>query len=198
MLVLLWTTQPVYHDWYATGHGMSLSTLQFDEDSEVSLKELAEELVQAFNFKGKIVFDTTKADGQNKKTVSNAKLRRYFPDFFKFIPFPDEDSEVYIKELAEELVQALNFKGMIAFDTTKADGQYKTVSNAKLRKYFPDFFKLIPFPEEDSEVSIKEPADEFVQAFNFKGNIVFDTTKAEGQYKKTASNSKLRRYLPDF
>ena len=26
----------------------------------------------------------------------------------------------------------------------------------------------------------------------------FDTTKADGQFKKTASNTKLRRYLPGF
>lgn len=26
----------------------------------------------------------------------------------------------------------------------------------------------------------------------------FDTSKADGQYKKTASNTKLRKYLPDF
>lgn len=26
----------------------------------------------------------------------------------------------------------------------------------------------------------------------------FDTTKSDGQFKKTASNSKLRTYLPDF
>nr|CAI5828239.1 unnamed protein product [Callosobruchus analis] len=61
--------------------------LSVDEDSEVSIKELAEELVKAFDFKGKIVFDTTKADGQYKKTASNAKLRKYLPDF-KFTPFP--------------------------------------------------------------------------------------------------------------
>jgi len=31
-------------------------------------------------------------------------------------------------------------------------------------------------------------------------NIVlqFDTSKSDGQFKKTASNSKLRKYLPDF
>nr|CAH7729685.1 unnamed protein product [Callosobruchus chinensis] len=66
--------------------------LSVDEDSEVSIKELAEELVKAFNFKGKIVFDTTKADGQYKKTASNAKLRKYLPDF-KFTPFPDAIKE---------------------------------------------------------------------------------------------------------
>jgi GDP-L-fucose synthase len=26
----------------------------------------------------------------------------------------------------------------------------------------------------------------------------FDTSKADGQFKKTASNAKLRRYLPDY
>ncbi len=32
----------------------------------------------------------------------------------------------------------------------------------------------------------------------FEGNIVFDTTKSDGQYKKTASNKKLRELYPDF
>lgn len=52
-----------------------------DEQAEVSIKKLAEELVKAFNFTGQIKFDTTKADGQYKKTASNAKLRKYLPDF---------------------------------------------------------------------------------------------------------------------
>jgi len=36
-------------------------------------------------------FDTTKADGQYKKTASNAKLRKYLPNF-KFTPFQDGTS----------------------------------------------------------------------------------------------------------
>nr|XP_022912456.1 GDP-L-fucose synthase [Onthophagus taurus] len=60
--------------------------LSVDESSEVSIKQLAEELVKAFNFKGNIVFDTTKSDGQFKKTASNLKLRRYLPHF-EFTPF---------------------------------------------------------------------------------------------------------------
>ncbi|VDK50509.1 unnamed protein product [Cylicostephanus goldi] len=35
---------------------------------------------------GEVKFDSSKADGQLKKTASNAKLRRYLPDF-KFTPF---------------------------------------------------------------------------------------------------------------
>ena len=32
----------------------------------------------------------------------------------------------------------------------------------------------------------------------FEGNIVFDTSKSDGQFKKTASNRKLRELYPDF
>lgn len=35
-------------------------------------------------------------------------------------------------------------------------------------------------------------------AMDFKGNIVFDTSKSDGQYKKTASNKKLRALYPEF
>ncbi|XP_023655869.1 GDP-L-fucose synthase isoform X1 [Paramormyrops kingsleyae] len=51
---------------------------------------------------------------------------------------------------------------------------------------------------EEEEVSIKEVADSVVEALGFKGQVVFDTSKADGQFKKTASNAKLRRHLPDF
>lgn len=37
-----------------------------------------------------------------------------------------------------------------------------------------------------------------VEAMNFTGEVVYDTSKADGQFKKTASNSKLRKYLPGF
>ncbi|KAF0484139.1 epimerase-domain-containing protein [Gigaspora margarita] len=51
---------------------------------------------------------------------------------------------------------------------------------------------------EKDEVSIKDVADAIVNAIDFKGGYSFDTTKADGQYKKTASNEKLLKYLPDF
>lgn len=62
--------------------------LSVDEASEVSIAQLAESVVKAFGFKGKLVFDTTKADGQFKKTASNAKLRGFLPDF-KFVDFEE-------------------------------------------------------------------------------------------------------------
>jgi len=43
-------------------------------------------VVKAFGFAGSVEYDATKSDGQYKKTVSNAKLRQYLPDF-AFTPF---------------------------------------------------------------------------------------------------------------
>ena len=57
-----------------------------DESQEVTISQVAETIAQAFNFKGKLVYDTSAADGQYKKTASNAKLRKYLPDF-QFTPF---------------------------------------------------------------------------------------------------------------
>jgi GDP-L-fucose synthase len=59
--------------------------LATDETDEVSIKEVAEMILEAFEFKGEVKFLTDKADGQFKKTASNAKLRRYLPDF-QFVP----------------------------------------------------------------------------------------------------------------
>lgn len=59
--------------------------LATDEEDEVSIKEVAEMVLEAFEFKGEVKFLTDKADGQFKKTASNAKLRRYLPEF-KFVP----------------------------------------------------------------------------------------------------------------
>lgn len=60
--------------------------LSVDEVAEVTIGQVAESIARAFDFRGKIEFDTTKADGQYKKTASNQKLRKLYPDF-KFTDF---------------------------------------------------------------------------------------------------------------
>uniref|UniRef100_A0A6M2DQ98 GDP-L-fucose synthase n=1 Tax=Xenopsylla cheopis TaxID=163159 RepID=A0A6M2DQ98_XENCH len=62
--------------------------LSVDESDEVSIGNCAQSIANAFNFKGKIEFDTTKADGQYKKTATNNKLRSLNPDF-KFTKFDE-------------------------------------------------------------------------------------------------------------
>ncbi|KAL4111175.1 hypothetical protein PRIC1_002856 [Phytophthora ramorum] len=67
--------------------------LSVDEEDEISIGDVAREIAVAMDFKGDIVFDTSKADGQFKKTASNAKMRRLLPDF-KFTPITDGLREV--------------------------------------------------------------------------------------------------------
>jgi len=59
--------------------------LATDEADEVSIKDVAMMILEAFDFKGEVKFLTDKADGQFKKTASNAKLRKYLPGF-EFVP----------------------------------------------------------------------------------------------------------------
>ncbi|XP_070543602.1 GDP-L-fucose synthase-like [Ptychodera flava] len=59
--------------------------LAVDEEDEVSIKEVAEMVVEAIGFQGEVIHDTSKSDGQFRKTANNAKLRKYLPDF-KFTP----------------------------------------------------------------------------------------------------------------
>ncbi|XP_023939616.1 GDP-L-fucose synthase [Bicyclus anynana] len=62
--------------------------LSVDEKDEVTISEVAEAIKKAHGFHGEIVFDTSKADGQYKKTASNSKLRALHKDF-EFTPFDE-------------------------------------------------------------------------------------------------------------
>eukprot|EP00884_Botryococcus_braunii_P022102 jgi/Botrbrau1/8576/Bobra.0359s0039.1 len=67
--------------------------LSVGEEDEVTIKEVALTIADAIGIpEDKVVFDSTKADGQFKKTASNAKLRKYLPDF-KFTPFKEAVKE---------------------------------------------------------------------------------------------------------
>jgi len=59
--------------------------LSVSEEDEVSIKEAVELIIQSMNFKGEVIYDSSKADGQLKRTASNAKLMKLRPDF-KFTP----------------------------------------------------------------------------------------------------------------
>ncbi len=63
-----------------------------DEEDEMSIKEMADLILKAFDFKGEVKFLTEKSDGQFKKTASNAKLRKYLPEF-KFTPMDEAVKE---------------------------------------------------------------------------------------------------------
>jgi len=60
--------------------------LSVGEEDEVSIADAAKQIVATMDFTGNVVFDTSKADGQFKKTASNKKLITLYPEF-KFTPF---------------------------------------------------------------------------------------------------------------
>lgn len=85
---------------------------------------------------------------------------REYDDCSPVILSVDESDEISIKVAAEMIVEEMEFKNGVEYDTTRADGQYKkTASNEKLRKLWPDF-KFTPFKQ-----AMKETCDWFVQNY---------------------------------
>lgn len=63
-----------------------LSQMTVGEDEEVSIKQVADSIVKALDFKGEYTFDTSRADGQFRKPASNKKLLDLIGGF-QFTPF---------------------------------------------------------------------------------------------------------------
>jgi len=57
---------------------------------------------------------------------------------------------------------------------------------------------IILATDEADEISIEQVARIIAREFDYEQFLEFDTTKSDGQYKKTASNQKFRKYNPDF
>jgi len=63
--------------------------LSVDEQDEIRIRDVVDSIANAIGFDPEnIVYDHTKSDGQLKKTASNAKLRKLYPDF-RFTPFAE-------------------------------------------------------------------------------------------------------------
>lgn len=48
------------------------------------------------------------------------------------------------------------------------------------------------------EISIKEIVNIITEIMEFKGKVIFDRTKPDGQFRKPSDNSKIKKYLPEF
>ena len=73
--------------------------LIFSGDEEISIKELVDILVAEFKFKGKVIFDESKPDGQSKKPSDNSKIKELYPEF-EYTPL-----EVGIKETVNWFIE---------------------------------------------------------------------------------------------
>lgn len=60
----------------------------FTNSQEISIMDLVDLLVTEFNYKGKVIFDSTKPDGQFRKPSDNTKLKSYLPNF-EFTPIEE-------------------------------------------------------------------------------------------------------------
>jgi len=66
-----------------------------------------------------------------------------------------------------------------------------------LRSY-TEIEPIILCGDEESEVQISDVANMVAKSMGYEKEVQCDATKADGQFKKTASNKKLRSYLPDY
>jgi GDP-L-fucose synthase len=57
---------------------------------------------------------------------------------------------------------------------------------------------IIVSPNKESEITIKELADNIAKGFDFKGEIVYDTSYSDGQLSKTCDSSELLKSIPHF
>lgn len=65
-------------------------------------------------------------------------------------------------------------------------------------EYYHDTNPIILSSDEKDEISIKDIAIKIHTIFNNKNKIIFDNSFSDGQYKKTADNSKIKKIFNDF
>lgn len=87
-------------------------------------------------------------------------------------------------------------KDFVVFGSGKPLRQFiYSVDLAKLMMWclenYEDVSPIILSPNESDEVSIGEVARHIAKCFDYEDHISFDTSRSDGQYKKTASNQKL-------
>jgi len=114
-----------------------------------------------------------------------------------------EDSHVIPALIHKVHLAQKNNTPLTVFGTGKPLRQFVySVDLAKLivwvLRSYEEVDPIILSVDEAAEISIKDAVDLVVKAFDFKGEIIWDSSKSDGQFKKTASNGKLRKYLPDF
>ncbi|KAH0518897.1 GDP-L-fucose synthase [Microtus ochrogaster] len=128
-----------------------------------------------------------------------------------------EEDEVSIKEAAEAVVEAMDFCGEVTVSFDSRDGltvgycggvlggtvaspyhgQQGTILFLVVLTLAIEGDLLCPGPVPGkNRFQVGQTGSFF--CYGLEGGVQFDSTKSDGQYKKTASNGKLRSYLPDF
>lgn len=66
---------------WAIDHYQESSPIIFSSGIETSIEELVEIIVRCVGFKGRVIWDKSKPDGQFRKPSDTTKLNKYLPDF---------------------------------------------------------------------------------------------------------------------
>lgn len=66
---------------FLVGNEVKYTTIIASDSQEIKIKDLVDLIIQEFNFKGKVVFDTSKPDGQLRKPTNSGLLKELMPDF---------------------------------------------------------------------------------------------------------------------
>ena len=81
-LLLIWTLE----HYNATSDDSGAIILSVDPADEISIAQVVQHITDAVGFDNDIVYDTSQADGQHKKTADNSKFKRLYGSPFAFTP----------------------------------------------------------------------------------------------------------------
>ena len=65
-------------------------------------------------------------------------------------------------------------------------------------RQYEEISPIIFSVDEADEISIGDVSKLVLKSMKFEGEVKYLSDKADGQFKKTAANGKLKKYLPDF
>ena len=136
---------------------------------------------------------------------SRAYFQQYNKKFISVIPtniygeydnYHLEDAHVIPALIHKCYLSKKEGKDFIVFGSGKPLRQFiYSVDLAKLILWclenYDDITPIILSPNEEDEVSIGEVASQIAKCFDYEDRMIFDTSRSDGQYKKTSSNQKL-------
>jgi len=143
---------------------------------------------------------------------TNAYNHQYGTNFITIIPTNVYGPHDNFNILDGHIIPALIHKCHIAKNTNTVFNIAGTGKPLRQFIYSEDLAKLIMWclelynektpiilsNDEKDEISIGEVANIIANEFDYRDNLKFDETKSDGQFKKTANNSKLRLLNPNF
>ena len=117
------------------------------------------------------------------RRIDELKAKRYLT----------EAETAELNELQSRKVEIVGGNSELQYNV-EADGSNKFKDGTKILASEIDILSV----DEKDEISIKDVALNIAKAYDYQDMIEFDSSYSDGQYKKTADNSKLKKLIKDF